>query len=168
MQETPLAPRTISTNGSGVLSLMAACRFRQRGRFLRLLHLSRLSHLSRAFFPWCSGCLAVVSGGGAGVGAAGGGGPGGGCGVGVGCVCCVGVVWVSVGVGDGEGFFGEVASGAEALGVFDGCGAALGVAVDVVDGGNGCVAVGAAAGAVPESNEFSECFGWGYPQIVDT
>lgn len=61
--------------------------------------------------------------------------------------------------GDGEGFFGEVASGAEALGVFDGCGAVLGVAVDVVGGGDRGVAVGAAAGAVSEANEFGEGFG---------
>ena len=64
-----------------------------------------------------------------------------------------------VGVGDGEGFFGEVASGAQALGVGEVCGAVLGVALDVVGGGDGCVAVGAAAGAVPESDEFGEGFG---------
>lgn len=69
------------------------------------------------------------------------------------------MVGVGVGVGDGEGFFGEVASGAEALGVGDVCGAVLCVAFDVVGGGDGCVAVGAAAGAVSEAHEFGEGFG---------
>src|SRR5215213_8894942 len=71
-------------------------------------------------------------------------------------------VWlvVSAVVGDGGGpaghFADVVAAGAQPAAVGQGGGSAVGAAMDVVEVADGCVAVGVAAGAVPQPDQGAE------------